>query len=596
MCGIGGILFSTEAGDALENKISNINRIQKHRGPDGQTAWIQGRNGLCHQRLSILDSEGGKQPFWDSTGRYVMVYNGELYNYIELRSSLSPYYNFLTKSDTEVVLAAFIIWGRACLHRFIGMFSFLIWDTKTETAYAARDPLGVKPFVYSCMGSTFLFASELKTLHQILEQPPEIDPYKIAEYVIAPYFSGGGDETLFKQIKYLEPGTEMHISKDGIKLQKYYSFNFKQSAINEEELIQATSEALNHSVRLTLRADAPLGIFLSGGLDSSLIAAIAAKHASAPLSSFTISFDNHSDIHFDSSTIVNSDDLPYAKRLAEQLGFPFKQVSASHFPTLKESLVNLASINDRIPAWEQEFSQHFLSQASAKNFKAVMVGDAADETSYGYFFLLNEPTNRSPLEAINFFGGQKRLKLLSTELQKQIQPLQYFNEHYSQIAKQAGFDFNKAGEERILAMATLIHKRWLERLLHNGDIHTMHFGLEARVPFANQNFLETACLVQPNNGFKNNTEKHILRRAASKWLTSDFTNRKKSALPRDPRLGKRYQLILSQLLHDNNDFIDTFLHRPSLTALCETETITESDRMILFNMISLINWSNHYAK
>ncbi len=595
MCGIGGLLFSTENRAALGRKMSAINALQRHRGPDGQFFLVLDQHAFCHQRLALLDAEGGQQPFRDREGRYIMVYNGELYNYLELKKKLNGKYQFVTNSDTEVVLAAFIVWGEACLQQFNGMFAFLIWDTHTATAFAARDPLGVKPFVYHQHLGTFMFASELKALLSVVNMQLEIDPYLLAEYVIAPYFSGGSSQAIFKNIHYLEPGSSLRIDGQGIYLQKYYSFNWKRTAANERELVASTAQALEESVQQSLRGDTPAGIFLSGGLDSSLIAAIAAQHAKEAPAAFSIAFDKHADIYFDPATIVNSDDLPFAAALAKQLALPFHKVTPQD-NSLTHTLIQLAEINDRIPAWEQEFSQHFLARAAATQLKVVLVGDAADETHYGYFFLLNAAINRSPMSLLNLFGGEKRMDLLAPPLRQHLQSLSYFDELYQGVAKQAGFDFSKGGEESILAMSALVNRRWLGRLLHNGDIHTMHYGVEARVPFANRNLLDVASQVSPQLGFKNEVEKSILRQAAAKWLPPHYCSRKKSALPRDPRLGKAYQSILRTLLVGENGFIDAFLYRPALAALCDLEAISENDRMQLFNMICLIYWGRRYAK
>ena len=592
MCGIGGILYSTEGRDSLHKKISLIQARQQHRGPDEQRSLVFDRHAFCHQRLSIIDAPGGQQPFYDASGRYLIVYNGELYNYLELKKALSENYPFQTNSDTEVILAAYLVWGEACLQRFNGMFAFLIWDTKLETAFAARDPLGVKPFVYTYQRSTFIFASEVKALIPVIESSPDIDLYMLAEYLIAPSLSGGGDKSILKNICYLEPGTYLQITPQGIHTEKYYRFNWHQSALNENALVHSMTAALEQSVLLSLRSDVPIGIFLSGGLDSSLIAAIAAKQATPPSAAFSIAFTNHKDLHFDPSTIVNSDDLPYAFELAQQLGLPLQPITAHH-PSLFDSLNQLSIINDRIPAWEQEISQHFLSREASKHVKTVLVGDAADETNYGYFFLLNEEITNSPLGLITQFGGAQRIDLLAPHLQKQLKPLDYLENHYRNIANQSGFDFKKGGVESILAMSTLVHRRWLERLLHNGDIHTMRFGLEARVPFSNRNVLDIACQVYPNHGFKGGVEKSILRKAAARWLPPHFCTRKKSALPRDPRHGNAYQEILRKLLAEKNNFVDAYLNRKTLTTLCDLKVINENDRMSLFNVISIILWARN---
>ncbi len=593
MCGIGGILFSTDRSEVLSQRMTSLNRSQQHRGPDEQTMLVTGCHAFCHQRLALIDAAGGHQPFTDSSGRYHIVYNGELYNYKELKSQLEAQYVFTTQSDTEVLLAAWIIWGEDCLGRLNGMFAFLIWDTLRSTGFAARDPVGVKPFVYHYDSPVFYFASEVKALLTVLPAHPGLNEYALSELLIAPSLSGGGSEALLAGIRYLEPGCFLRIDRDGLQIRRYYTFNWHTDQLSGQALITTVGTAIEESVRLSLRADLPIGIFLSGGLDSSLIAAIAAKHADYAPQAYTICFDNHQQVDFDPATIVNSDDLPFARELAGQLRLPFHEVSASH---IAQHLRLLARINDRSPVWEQEFSQHVLAQAASRQHKAVLVGDAADETNYGYFFLLNPDVNPSPAGLINRFGGDFRELALHPDLRRRLKPMAYLQEQYCQLALDAGYTFGRSPRENILAMSTLIHQRWLQRLLHNGDIHTMHFGLEARVPFANRNMLEAAALVYPEAGFKNNTEKYVLRKAAEKWLPAGLAHRKKSSLPRDPRFGQEYQRILRTLLDQKNSFADRYLSRPALDQLCRQTTLEENQRMLLFTIICLIYWAEEYAK
>lgn len=372
MCGIGGILFSLDDPAKLKVKIGLIAAAQRHRGPDHQSTLIVGKHAFCHQRLSLVDTPGGQQPLWDNTGRYLIVYNGELYNYLELKRELQDYYPFTTSSDTEVVLAAYLHWKEECFKRFNGMYAFLIWDTITATGLAGRDPLGVKPFVYHWDGMTFTFSSELKALLKVIPKPA-IDEGMLAEYVMAPYFSGNGQDAIFKGVHYLPPGTLMHITNQGPTLKTYYQFNWWPSLLDAETLIERLNEALLKSVELTAGGPLPLGLFLSGGVDSSLLAALAVRYAKAPLFAFTIAFQKHGELSFDQATIVNSDDLPFAEEVAAQFKLPWHQVEAQRNP-LADHLMTLSQSNDRIPAWEQELTQVSLARAAAKRVKAVMEG------------------------------------------------------------------------------------------------------------------------------------------------------------------------------------------------------------------------------
>lgn len=595
MCGIGGILFSADTTPVLQKKIDTISQAQRHRGPDDERTLVLGQHALCHQRLSLLDAAGGAQPFTDTTGRYHIVYNGEIYNHATLREVLRPHYDFQTRCDTEVVLAAYMVWGEACLERFNGMFSFLIWDQQKQQAFAARDPLGVKPFAYLVQQGSLYFASEVKALLRVLDRAPLPDTGRLAEFIIAPSLSGNGANTIFKDIQYLEPGTALYFSQDGLGLKTWYQFNWQTTNKDEYTLISEMDDALQQSVRQSMQADVPVGAFLSGGLDSSLLATMAARHSGQAMEAFTIAFENHDQINFDPGTIVNSDDLPFAKQVARQIKARFHQVTIQH-PSLANSLRELALINERIPVWEQEFSQHHLARAASRHVKAVLVGDAADETNYGYYFLLNGQVNRSPLGLMNLFGAEKRATFLSPALRRELEPLQLLDAEYRQLVSKAGVQFGRNPEEDILAMSILVNRRWLGRLLHNGDIHTMHFGLEARVPFANRNILYAVSQVGSEMGFKMGVEKYMLRQVALRHMPAALALRKKSSLPRDPRLGVAYQGILQQLLQGKNDFVDTYLDRKALDTLSRQATVPETDRLLLFNMISLIQWASHYAQ
>lgn len=593
MCGIGGILFSKVSEDVLFQRIKKLAQAQSHRGPDDQQTLLRKNHGFCHQRLSLIDKEGGKQPFYDQSRRYLIVYNGEIYNYEILRSELKNSYQFSSNSDTEVVLAAYLIWGESCLDKFIGMFSFLIWDTLSETGFAARDPLGVKPFVFYASNTEFVFASEIKAIVACLDHRLRINKNSLAEYVVAPMLSGVEDAIL-EGISFLGAGEKLLINKEGIKRSSYSNFSIVPGSNSLEENIRLLKFELEESTRLSLKADFPVGSFFSGGLDSSILTALAVKHQPLGNKAFTVRFQNHEQINFDINSIVNSDDFPYAKAYAESLAIPMEAVVLDT-ESILTALNTLGRINDRIPAWEQELSQHFLSSIASNEFKAVLVGDAADETNYGYFFLLNEQVNYGPLGLLNLFGGEKRSSLLSNDIQKSIKPLEFLNEKYTKLVSKNGFTFNGSQKDRILAMSCLVYKRWLGRLLHNGDVHTMNFGLEARVPFANQNVLKIVAGIDPDMGFYQSNEKNVLKNAARGIIPDYIINRKKSALPRDPRMGPFYQEILKNKLADQRDFVEEYLNYEGLLALSSQKRIEETDRMILFNMISLLNWGQHYA-
>lgn len=271
MCGIAGIVGHSWTRPQLERMIA----AQHHRGPDANGLYVSpdGVAGLGHNRLSIIDlSEAGQQPMTDASGRCTMVFNGEVYNYIELRSELSGY-PFRSKTDSEVVLAAYATWGEQCLARFLGMFAFAIWDEQEQKLFAARDRFGVKPFYYHSGGEAFLFASEIKALHAagVAAEP---DPCAWATYLVHGYCDHN-PKTFWGGIQQLPAGCQLSLQQGNLRITRWYDiaseigneFDTRPVSVVEEEYFALLTE----SIRLRFRSDVPVGINLSGGLDSSLL-------------------------------------------------------------------------------------------------------------------------------------------------------------------------------------------------------------------------------------------------------------------------------------------------------------------------------------
>ncbi|MDX1761116.1 MAG: asparagine synthase (glutamine-hydrolyzing), partial [Christiangramia sp.] len=274
MCGIAGIIGPNINPEELDKML----RAQKHRGPDHTGSYInEGYAALGHNRLSIIDlSPEANEPFVDNSGRYYLSFNGEIYNYKELKQELRSSYDFKTASDTEVLLAAYIHWGKECLHRFNGMFSFAIWDSAEKKLFAGRDRFGVKPFFYSEVNAHFYFSSEIKALKKVIS---DTSPN---QYVWANYFSYGSygmpEETFYKNIKQLAGGHFLEFSQGKLTIKKWYDFesrikNVKTDASFEEVKTQYL-ELLKDSIKLRFRADVPVAFNISGGVDSSLLLAL----------------------------------------------------------------------------------------------------------------------------------------------------------------------------------------------------------------------------------------------------------------------------------------------------------------------------------
>jgi len=586
MCGIAGILFSKQDRRSTEMRLRKMQRALAHRGPDASGTYISPMAQLAHTRLALVDLESGTQPMSDASGRYHLIFNGEIYNHQELRQELGDY-PFKTNSDTETLLAALVRWGENCLPKLDGMFAFALWDSHLGEALLARDALGVKPLVYGQRGMEFVFASEAKAL-LAGGWKRACDEEAIVEYIVAPAFSGVRT-SVFEGLEHLPAGHCMRIGRDGAQASRpWFDYQIGEGAGADVDAMATQLRALlRQSVTRSLRADVDVGVFLSGGLDSSLLSYLASESQPAPMA-FTLRFQDPDSIDYESSSIVISDDAPFVARVASDLNMELVHADLARDEILP-SLPRLAATNDRIVAWEQEIGQDALARAASGLRKAVLVGDAADETHFGYFFLLSDEATRSPLALLERFGATARAATLAEPLRKR-QPLERLNEAYQNISQSSGATFEGSVAQRQRAATALIVKLWLGRLLHNGDVHTMAHGVEARVPFASIALLRFVAAVSPEQGFANSLEKSLLRSAAKGVIPRAIATRKKSALPVDPRLGPFYQRELKRLLALEPDFAHHFLDVAEVLRLCEKPSVSETLRSQLFTLLSLLLW------
>jgi asparagine synthase (glutamine-hydrolysing) len=279
MCGIAGIY--DRQGDNDAGAVSRMLDVQAHRGPDGCGTWVDPGIVLGHRRLAFLDlSHEGAQPMTYAEDRYVITYNGEVYNFVELRATLERLgHSFRSTSDTEVLLAAYAEWGVDCLSRLNGMFAFGIWDRRERTLFVARDRLGVKPLTYTWDGRRLGFASETKALHAAGLAPGGMDPDAVYEYLARGYTSSG--RSFHADVHVLEPGHALLLGDDRpLQLWQWWNPERSEDAAfgDRRAWADAIAEVLDDAVRIRLRADVPVGAHLSGGLDSSAIVAAAARH------------------------------------------------------------------------------------------------------------------------------------------------------------------------------------------------------------------------------------------------------------------------------------------------------------------------------
>ena len=291
MCGICGV-FDLGGNPVEPGLVRRMAAALRHRGPDGEGFHINGRVGLGHRRLSIIDLAGGAQPIANEDDTLQIVFNGEIYNFIELRGELEAAgHRFKTRSDTEVILHGYEEWGVDCVNRFNGMFAFAIWDQNKQRLFIARDHLGIKPLYYTRIADRLLFASEIKALLEDPQCPRAVNLTALSQLFTLRFVPS--PNTLFEGIQKLPPGHWMIADAAGIRVERYWRWAPSVfSTATEAELIERYRSLVEDAVRLQMRSDVPVGLFLSSGVDSAALLALMGKHAGAPVRTFTIGFED----------------------------------------------------------------------------------------------------------------------------------------------------------------------------------------------------------------------------------------------------------------------------------------------------------------
>ena len=292
MCGIAGFTrFFDATGDS--SSLLNMGDRIAHRGPDAHGEYLDDGIGLCHRRLSIIDlSTAGNQPMFSADGNLVIVFNGEIYNFQELRKELEEKgYSFKTKTDTEVILALYQFEGVKCLDKLFGMFAIALWDRRKQELFLARDRLGKKPLYYYHDKKRFVFGSEIKAILEIETVPKEIREDAIYDFFVYQYVPES--KSIFKNIDKLKPGHYLTINKDGINIKQYWDVAFKtQSTASEDEIAEGLLDIIDTCTKQRMISDVPLGAFLSGGVDSSGVVALMANNSQEPVVTCSIGFDS----------------------------------------------------------------------------------------------------------------------------------------------------------------------------------------------------------------------------------------------------------------------------------------------------------------
>lgn len=386
MCGIAGIVH-LDGRPVDRGELLRINQALSHRGPDGDGVYVDGGIGLAHRRLAIIDPSLGVQPFLVPEAQLALTFNGEIYNYIELKEELKESYTFSTTSDTEVLVRAYQRWGIRCLERLRGMFAFALLDRRAQKLFLVRDRVGIKPLYIWRAPSSLYFASELSALAKAASFPRKVDAQAVAAYFQLQYVPA--PRSIYRGVEKLRPAyfLEIDLSSRQCSEHRYWDLELAPQARPEGELLEELNEVLDETVRIYVRSDVPFGAFLSGGVDSSLVTAVMGRHLKEPVRTFSIGFEEEA-----------HSELPFAAQAARLLG-------ASHHERVVTA--DLASgVLERL-AWHygEPFGDssavptYYVSKEAASEVKMVLSGDGGDELFGGYnsYRALQQELERDPL-------------------------------------------------------------------------------------------------------------------------------------------------------------------------------------------------------
>lgn len=630
MCGIVGTLRLAAASDPIDSGLlAEMRDAMMHRGPDGYGIWLSddGRIGLAHRRLSIIDlDERAAQPMFSSDGRYVITYNGEIYNYREVRADLEAagVTSWSTSSDTEVVLHAFRQWGISCLTRFRGMFAFGLWDRREKTLWLVRDRIGVKPIYFTKHGDRLHFASEIKALLTDSKVPREMSETGLFHYLSL--MTTPAPSTLFEGISKLPGGCYLRVGADGgmrqVRWWDAWDDAEAQTHLSDDDQIARIRSTLETSVRYRGVADVPVGVFLSGGIDSSTNAALFARAQDDPVKTFTIGYSGE--------LTGYANEVQYATRMAREVGAS-QHTLMLNADQMIDLLPNLIHLQDEPIADPVCIPLYYLSKLARDNGVTVaQVGEGADELYAGYpnwhrMLKLHEVMRRLPRSAALVAQGMSTLAgkadgLLAETLRRQRNGDPFFwsgAESFTPRRKErllsrrmkevfegrssaeAVEDIRKrfdsgAWEPSALNWMTYVdlNLRLPELLLMRVDKMSMGVSLECRVPFLDHDLVSQALSMPTRLKLSGGTPKYALKQAVRGLIPDELIDRRKQGfgLP----LSDWFVGRLSSVLRNE---VNAFLEETDvLDRDAVDELFRRGDASGVWWIYNLAAWHRHFIR
>lgn len=626
MCGIcGKIEFDREA-QVSRDLIGEMLDTIRHRGPDDEGIYVSSQVGLGHRRLSIIDLQGGHQPLCNEDGTVWVVFNGEIYNYQELRDFLvSKGHTLRTNSDTEVIIHLYEEFGQDCFAKLRGMFAIALWDNRRRLLLLARDRVGIKPLYYS-VGNTFLtFGSEIKAILADPEVKREIDPGMIDRFLTFLYIPG--EETLLKNVFKLPPGAFLVLKNGRTSIQRYWDLHFDRPA-NPLSLETAESELaalLDETVRLHMISDVPVGFLLSGGVDSTAMLSFAVAKTDKPISTYTIGFQQAG----------LADERPYARLAAQR----FK---TEHH----EMTITARDFSDFLPKyiWHMEepvceppaIALYYVSKMAREHVKVLISGEGGDEAFAGYPEYRNfqwletlkavaGPLSGAVATALNVASrvtGSRRLAKYAPLMNRPLEeyyysrtsnPFTLFNRNISSLYTPAFLpQVDKArslecvrncfsamqGKGPLDKMLYVDTKTWLpDDLLLKADKMTMANSIELRVPLLDHKVLEFAASLPSDFKVRGTSQKHVLKRALQDRIPKEVLDRKKAGFPVPYKswIGNELHTTVGDVLNDRTTTNRGYFERGAVTNILDENGRSGHYSKEVFSLLVLELWHRAFV-
>jgi asparagine synthase (glutamine-hydrolysing) len=577
MCGITGWVDYRKNLDHERETMAKMAETLSKRGPDDTNIWTSGHAGLGHKRLVVVDPEGGKQPMTRTQGdnRYTICYNGELYNTEDLRKALLlKGYSFSGHSDTEVLLTSFMEWKENCLEHLNGIFAFAVWDHQQEQLFIGRDRLGVKPLFFLETASGLMFASEQKALLAHPDVKTEVGREGLCEvFGLGPSRSPGAG--IFKNMKELRPGHGLIFSKNGLKIWRYWNVKSEEHTDSLEETAEKVRDLFTDAVTRQLVSDVPLCTFLSGGLDSSAITAIAANHykseGKGSLHTYSIDYEGN-DKYFKENEFQPNADAFWINKMTETYGtIHHNSIISQH--DLADFLTEAVHVRDLPGMADIDSSLLWFCREIKQDFTVGLSGECADEIFGGYpWFHREEDLNRPGFPWMRSIN--ERQNMLRDHWRKKLSLEEYMMAKYNDtIAEVPVLDGENHSDAKRRQLFYLNIIWFMTTLLDRKDRMSMGASLEVRVPFADHRLVEYVWNIPWDMKMHGNREKGILRKALEGTLPDEVLYRKKSPYPKThhPAYTQAVQGMLSDFMADSNSALHEFFDRATLQKMIESE-------------------------